>query len=633
MKVLRTDFNCSSEQLTETLKNNPDCEFVHYRHRTQLVAGENLITEARKNKESHAFLLTLANHGFYLYMTREGDTSSFVQHKRLPTLWNLLRFNKGFYSEQGVVYTFDTEPSGHKSLLVIFSSINGPIYQSSLNRYFTQNFRKISNFIPSDTLVMRIADLGGITGSYYLNNNYFDNNEQAIQSLIREVKSKYSLERVVLMGASKGGSGAMYHGLLGDYDFVAVDPIVTDEFYFTKFNDLHFMRGVASISKEESFKLLLQNKVWNINKENKIIITSRQSPQYHYISDIVLKKYGENFSVFKNTNLEIKSHPEVSPNSLFKTTELVGKCLSGERVKTGEHHFLEQAQKTGSKVVNKNDAIKSEVLPRIISETKFFKMTYLDNKSDILFITFNGISSGLETPVFGRDFLLKKGYSVIGCNQRKGSFYQDLSFSEFKEIIEPYCKKYKNVYLYGSSLGGYCAIYYAGAVNGTVIAASPRLTLHPAMVENNILSHTLKKHAENTEFRHMELHDVPATSGKIHVFHDPMNPGDKFFIELIKKYRALSLNIHEVSYAGHATMIKCLRRSGFFSDIWNAIMQGEIDKVKDIIKGVKRNEFQYFNILNHLHRRLKWNLNSILDVQQQEYIRKLQEFVSLVDNS
>lgn len=254
---------------------------------------------------------------------------------------------------------------------------------------------------------------------------------------------------------------------------------------------------------------------------------------------------------------------------------------------------------------------KVDIPAQVIAESRSFKIFYFDNSSDTLFITFNGISGGLDTPVFGREFLLKQGYSVIGCNQRKGSFYQELSFFEFKKILKPYCNKYKNIYLYGSSLGGYCAIYYAGAVNGTVIASSPRLTLYPAMVENNILSNVLKKHAKNTEFRHMEFCDLPATLGRVHVFHDPMNPADKFFMGLIKKIENLNLHVHMVNYAGHSTMIKCLRLSGCFPDIWSAIMQGEVNKVGHIIKNLRPNEYQYLNHLSHLNKKSKPSLSSI----------------------
>ena len=113
-------------------------------------------------------------------------------------------------------------------------------------------------------------------------------------------------------------------------------------------------------------------------------------------------------------------------------------------------------------------------------EANKFRIVFYNNNSDVVFITFNGMTGSLESAPFGKNYLLKKGFSVIACFQEKGSDYQFLSFERFKDVVSSVLKN-KNVFLYGSSLGGYCSIYYAGAVNGTVIAASPRLTKHPIL--------------------------------------------------------------------------------------------------------------------------------------------------------
>lgn len=343
MKVIHIDHNCVPEKLDDLLLLNSDCQFIHYRHENELKEGESLITEARKDKDTHALLISLANRGFYLYATKDSNTSSFVQHVALPKLWKKISSGEAFYNDNGLVYSFDREVKNPSGLLVVFSSINAPIYKISLDRIFTKNFKSIGDYIKEDTLIMRIADLGGVTGSYYLNSKYLPNNEKNIQNLIRHIKNEYCVEKVVLLGASKGGSAAFYHGLLGGYDFVAVDPIVTDEFYFNKYNDLHFMRGIADISKEDSFASLLRESAEKCNFHstfNRILITSKRSPQFNYIKKIVLDKYGDKFSIFINTDPEIKNHPDVSPKSLFKTTSLVGDCLGGKIIRDEIQYFM-----------------------------------------------------------------------------------------------------------------------------------------------------------------------------------------------------------------------------------------------------------------------------------------------------
>src|SRR5690625_4435151 len=84
---------------------------------------------------------------------------------------------------------------------------------------------------------------------------------------------------------------------------------------------------------------------------------------------------------------------------------------------------------------------------------------YYNNYSTKTFITFHGIRGDIHSKGFGLDFLLKSGYNVIACTNAIGSYYQSLSFEAFKEAVCPVVAE-KQVFLYGSSLGGYCAIYY-----------------------------------------------------------------------------------------------------------------------------------------------------------------------------
>ena len=41
--------------------------------------------------------------------------------------------------------------------------------------------------------------------------------------------------------------------IIGGYNTVAVDPIVSDRYYIDKFNDLHFVQGGFSVDKDKKF--------------------------------------------------------------------------------------------------------------------------------------------------------------------------------------------------------------------------------------------------------------------------------------------------------------------------------------------------------------------------------------------
>ena len=456
MKVLNINYNTSLEQLENLIRQNKDCRFIHYKHEFDLKKNENLITEARKNKNSHSLLFTLAHNGFYLYMTKEGNISSFVQHKELPILWKKISSGEAFYNEDGIVYSFDEEKKNPSNLLVIFSSINAPIYKTSLDRVFTKNFKSIGKHISDDTLIMRIADLGGITGSFYLNTKFLPENELNIQKLIKDIKMDKGVEKVVLLGASKGATAALYHGILGNYDFVAVDPIVTDDYYFTKYKDLHFMQNIANISKQESFERLLLKKEWSLDKSNKILITSRNSPQYSYLSKIIFDGYEREFSVYINTDPEIKDHPDVSPRSLMATTSLINKCLARIPIEKKVNYFTDEQYEKKQKY---NFILEN---PSLAPESK--KNNFLDdNKKEIKSITkyFKDLDENKFNPsdkyylTEAQNFLTIKNYkdfrSTIVNGLKKypesnllleaiGEFYFErnnyaLSFFYFKKIL------------------------------------------------------------------------------------------------------------------------------------------------------------------------------------------------------
>ena len=326
MKVV--NFKLYIDDFEKVFFENDECEYFHVHHMDEFKSeSDNLITESRREPKAKELLMKLANKGFYLYMTKENKISSFVQHKLLNRLWNPIK-EKQYYFENDLVYSIENPTIvNNVNLLVVFSSISDKMYQSSLHRYFTKNFQNIGKYINPNTVILRIADLGGVTGSYYLDNKYIQDNESKIQHLISKIALKYEARKVVLFGVSKGGSGASYHGLLGNYDFVAVDPILSDEYYLIKYKDLHFVDGISDISKLDKFKILLKSRKYSL-VNNGSIITSENSPQFKYIDNLILQSSSKEFSIFVNNDPSIQDHPDVAPKSLFLITTLINNSLN-----------------------------------------------------------------------------------------------------------------------------------------------------------------------------------------------------------------------------------------------------------------------------------------------------------------
>lgn len=180
----------------------------------------------------------------------------------------------------------------------------------------------------------------------------------------------------------------------------------------------------------------------------------------------------------------------------------------------------------------------------LVKETDGYKIDLYDQDSDTIFIVFNGYGTNKKSKPFGLEFLLSQGYNVITLLHENNQ-YQSLSFNDFKLTIQEYING-KKVFLYGSSLGGYAAIYYSGAVNGTVLAAAPRNSAHPKFKKANKFNDLI--------YTHSDIIDNPTTSKPIYIFIDDKNDEDIKFMNLFLKPAYPDLNLLVFSYAGHEVL-------------------------------------------------------------------------------
>lgn len=287
---------------------------------------KNIIALARKNKALKKGLVEITNHGFYLYK-HDKSVSSLVKQEEIKNIWGRVK-NGELKLFKSLIYSLE-EPIlkniNQKRLIVIFSSINENIYSPNLSaRFFLKNFESIQKYIPKNTYVLRIADIGGVVGSFYLNTVFSSVIENQVQELIRFICASQGIQAerdVVLYGASKGGTAALYHAVVGGYKAVSIDPIVSDEYYLYRWNDTHFTDGVFPVTKQEKFSHLL-----SVEKDlnNIFIICSERSPQYKYINSIVHdSKTGKFVNFVNSVHPEIKDHPDVAPMTMNIATTLI----------------------------------------------------------------------------------------------------------------------------------------------------------------------------------------------------------------------------------------------------------------------------------------------------------------------
>ncbi|RCS69133.1 XcbB/CpsF family capsular polysaccharide biosynthesis protein [Vibrio casei] len=276
----------------------------------------NLYANARRYPKVKSLIVKLSNSGFYMTSHSDGKSifsnySNIESFQKNSNLDSKLRYKKLFYT---------LEPPEIKNkknnLLVVFSSVSDFPYNANIERRnFFENFKTIRKYIPHNTYILRISDIGGVVGSFYLNNNFNDEVESTIQELLIKVSNDLSIENkdIVLYGVSKGGTASLYHGILGGYKCVAVDPIVCDDYHQKNHNDSHFTIGTFPQSKKNKFTELMTHDIHkNVN-----IIYSQNSPIFNDIETIIKSNdKNNNINLFNIEHPKIKSHPDVGPNTI-----------------------------------------------------------------------------------------------------------------------------------------------------------------------------------------------------------------------------------------------------------------------------------------------------------------------------
>lgn len=160
----------------------------------------------------------------YVLDGRFGRTVRFIKRKC---------FYRKEFSEQCDVYHIVQTPTGNK----LNSGINKIVfYFCGLDWRFNPNGRELyaptylhrdlmRSLVP-DTLVVRIADVNLLWGSWYHNTYNYPDYEKNVINLISYYKNLYnvSTENLILFGVSRGGHAALYYSKILDLPAVCVAP-------------------------------------------------------------------------------------------------------------------------------------------------------------------------------------------------------------------------------------------------------------------------------------------------------------------------------------------------------------------------------------------------------------------------
>lgn len=334
--VLNINNSISIDELKLKIEKN-NIKYIHYDH--SVIGNDNIILLSRKNSALKEKLILMSNYGFMTYVLR-GGISSLVHLSEIKNLWIPVKNKTLEINDDNIVFEYhDAEIKSNKKLLVIFSQIPLEPHSASLSRYFSRSFSTVEKYIGKNTAILRIADLGGITGAFYLNTKAQPRNEELINKLIINISEKNKIKKcdIVLYGASKGGTAAFYHSLNYGMKSVCVDPILDDHYYTDVIDDFHLVNGIFPNTKKEKFSKLIEEKKHDV-PDIKMII-SENSEQYVYIKTII-EPIKNKILVINSTNSSIKKHPDVGPNTIHAITALLNASLIGLKIKEMEIDFI-----------------------------------------------------------------------------------------------------------------------------------------------------------------------------------------------------------------------------------------------------------------------------------------------------
>lgn len=324
----------------------PQAGFVHLLHPDKSRPIDTLSRIAWNNSTTKELLVELTNLGYYAYLSRDGE-SRLVHRSRFKDLWAPLRDGQYEEDPDGQVFEYFPPLSGKAAdkLLVVFSSVFDPALSSNLGRYFNRTFLTIQKYLPSNVGVLRIADIGGVLGAFYMNTRFSPNNESIVSGFIKSfIRTQGFREQdVVLYGASKGGTASLAYGLRCGLKFVAVDPIVDDRYYHLNHNDLHFTKtSIFLESKIDMFDNIYNQFFSSFNGSpraqdgvSRSVICSEGSPLYPYLEARAVHALREHVSFFKSRNPKITTHPGVAQNTINILTMLLNAYFYDQRFPSG----------------------------------------------------------------------------------------------------------------------------------------------------------------------------------------------------------------------------------------------------------------------------------------------------------
>ncbi|MGE7624411.1 hypothetical protein ACQKMD_15560 [Viridibacillus sp. NPDC096237] len=216
------------------------------------------------------------------------------------------------------------------------------------------------------------------------------------------------------------------------------------------------------------------------------------------------------------------------------------------------------------------------------SRIEFYKFI---EPTNTLFATFDSIDKTWERTPFAFNLLKKKRVDLVSLRRRTTkNYHQDISREEYYETVAKLADGYDKKVAYGTSLGGYSALYFGSTIDCNILALSPRNSAHP--------NHGTKMRVE-TIFQHELQHPYNPTITPT-IIYDPKESIDSKYMKKVISKSYPNAKFIYFPYAGHRISIY-LSQIGVLKDIVAKFM-GE-EEIPTYERALRSKSTEYHRIL------------------------------------
>lgn len=229
---------------------------------------------------------------------------------------------------------------------------------------------------------------------------------------------------------------------------------------------------------------------------------------------------------------------------------------------------------------------------------EYYKYIYPTKK---VVATFDAIDKTNTAKPFAYKILKKKQVDLISLRRRTlNNYHQDLSREDYYQAIKKLVSYYNKRFAYGTSLGGYNALYLGSMIpNIKILAMAPRNPAHPIYGT---------KERKTAKFNHPLSHPVNKDLRPIVLF-DPKERIDNPYItkEIMHSYP--NGIYKEFYFAGHRVPTY-LREIGVLKEVVSLFLGGK--PIPDYDRKLHRKSAEYHRVLGihcRRHNKLRWALD------------------------